>query len=351
MVARSVVAVVEVRAAEHLAQPEARVAAKFWGQYDTLLCDLDGVVYEGPRAISSAPETINTLINLGVPVGYVTNNSSRKPETIAEQLLGFGISTAPENIIGSAKTGVEILSTMIPAGSKVLVVGGEGLRSRVTEAGFEIVSSSDEKPIGVIQGFDPSVAWTDLAEASYAIANGAKWVATNQDWTIPREKGIAPGNGTLVAAVHTAVGQLPVFAGKPEPAIYNTALKHFGSNKALFVGDRIDTDIRGANRAGVDSALVMTGISPRKEALGAKPEDRPKYIIGTMAELLKDYDQPKKTKRGYSCRDAEVELLGNKVLVTHGDPKSLSALRAACAVIYASDTPIYGLDVEPALYE
>jgi HAD superfamily hydrolase (TIGR01457 family) len=325
--------------------------AKVWGKYDVVLCDLDGVIYEGTDAIIDAPETINFFMQAGIPVGYVTNNSSRKPETIANQLAGFGIQTAPENVIGSAKTGVDILATLIPAGAKVLVVGGEGLRSRVIEAGFELVKSSDEKPAGVIQGFDPSVAWTDLAEASYSIANGAKWVATNQDWTIPREKGIAPGNGTLVSAVHTAVGQLPIVAGKPEPAIYKTAVDHFGAKNAIFVGDRIDTDIRGANRAELDSVLVMTGISTRKEVLGVKKEDRPKYIVGTMAELLVEYDLPKKTKRGFACRGAEVELLGNKVVVTHGNPKSLAALRAACAVIYASETPIYGLEVEPALYE
>ena len=316
-----------------------------------MLCDLDGVIYEGTHSIKDAPETINKLLTSSIPVGYVTNNSSRKPETIAEQLAGFGIQTSADNVIGSAKTGVEILSTLIPAGAKVFVVGGEGLRSRVVEAGFELVTSSDDKPAGVIQGFDPSVAWTDLAEASYSIANGAKWVATNQDWTIPREKGIAPGNGTLVSAVHTAVGQLPIFAGKPEPAIYKTAVEHFGAKQALFVGDRIDTDIRGANRAGIDSVLVMTGISTRKEVLGVKKEDRPTFIIGTMAELLRDYDLPKKTKRGFACKEAEVELLGNKVVVTHGDPKSMAALRAACAVIHNSETPIYGLDVEPALYE
>lgn len=326
-------------------------ATKVWGAYDTVLCDLDGVIYEGTHAIVDAPETISSFIASGIPVGYVTNNSSRKPETIAEQLLGFGIETSPSNVIGSAKTGVEILATLIPAGAKVLVVGGEGLRSRVVEAGFELVKSSDDQPAGVIQGFDPSVAWTDLAEASYSIANGAKWVATNQDWTIPREKGIAPGNGTLVSAVHTAVGQLPIVAGKPEPAIYKTAVEHFGAKRALFVGDRIDTDIRGANRAGIDSVLVMTGISTRKEVLGVKKEDRPTFIVSTMAELLANYDEPKKTKRGFACKDAEVELLGNKVVVTHGDPKSLGALRAACAVIYNSETPIYGLDVEPALYE
>ena len=322
-----------------------------WSKYDVVLCDLDGVIYEGTHSIKDAPETINKLLSSSIPVGYVTNNSSRKPETIAEQLAGFGIQTSADNVIGSAKTGVEILSTLIPAGAKVFVVGGEGLRSRVVEAGFELVTSSDDKPAGVIQGFDPSVAWTDLAEASYSIANGAKWVATNQDWTIPREKGIAPGNGTLVSAVHTAVGQLPIFAGKPEPAIYKTAVEHFGAKQALFVGDRIDTDIRGANRAGIDSVLVMTGISTRKEVLGVKKEDRPTFIIGTMAELLRDYDLPKKTKRGFACKEAEVELLGNKVVVTHGDPKSMAALRAACAVIHNSETPIYGLDVEPALYE
>ena len=326
-------------------------SATVWGRYDTLLCDLDGVIYEGTEAIINSVETINNLISQGMPVGYVTNNSSRKPETIAEQLAGFGIQANPENVIGSAKTGVDILSTLIPAGAKVLVVGGEGLRSRVAEAGFVLAKSSDERPAGVIQGFDPSVAWTDLAEAAYSIANGAKWVATNQDWTIPREKGIAPGNGTLVSAVHTAVGQLPIVAGKPEPAIFKTAVEHFAAKQAIFVGDRIDTDIRGANRAEIASVLVMTGISTRKEVLGVKREDRPSFIIETMAELLHDYDQPKKTKHGYSCKGVAVELLGNKVLVTHGDPKSIGALRAACAVIYNSDTPIYALDVEPALYE
>jgi HAD superfamily hydrolase (TIGR01457 family) len=322
-----------------------------WGKYDTLLCDLDGVIYEGTDAIGVAVATVNAILDSGLPVGYVTNNSSRKPETISAQLAGFGIVARPEDIIGSAKTGVDILATLIPAGSKVLVVGGEGLRSRVLEAGFELVHNSDENPAGVIQGFDPSVAWTDLAEACYSISNGAKWVATNQDWTIPREKGLAPGNGTLVSAVHTVVGQLPIFAGKPEPAIYKTAVDHFGAKQAIFIGDRIDTDIRGANRAEIDSVLVMTGVSTRKEVLGVKKEDRPVFIIETMAELLADYDQPKKTKRGFACKGVEVELLGNKVLVTQGDPKSIGALRAACAVIYNSETPIYGLDVEPALYE
>ena len=327
------------------------VAAKLWQAYDTLLADLDGVIYEGKNAIAKAVDSINSLQQGGISVGYVTNNSSRKPETIAEQLRDFGLSVNASEIVGSAQTATELLATLIPARSKVLVVGGEGLRSAVLAAGFEVVDSADDRPAGVIQGFAPDVSWRNLAEAAFAIQAGAVWVATNSDWTLPQERGLAPGNGTLVSAVHTAVGQLPVVAGKPEPAIFRTALKQFDSQAALFVGDRLDTDITGANRAQVDSALVMTGVSTRKELLAAKPESRPTYILENLADLLSDYQKPKQTKRGFSCGSAEVELLGSKVIVSHGNPKSIDALKAACAVIWSTATPIYALEVEPALYE
>jgi HAD superfamily hydrolase (TIGR01450 family) len=327
------------------------VVAKLWGVYDTLLADLDGVVYEGANSIEGAVASINHLQKQGVAVGYVTNNSSRKPETIAQQLNEFGLTVQADEIIGSAQTGTELLATLIEHGSKVLVVGGDGLRSKVAEGGFVVVGSADDEPSGVIQGFAPDVSWRDLAEASFAIQRGAKWVATNSDWTLPQERGLAPGNGTLVSAVHTAVGQLPIVAGKPEPAIFLTALRQFETNSAIFVGDRIDTDITGANRAGIDSALVMTGVSTRKELLGVKPEGRPKFILGNLTELTKAYQQPKKTKRGFSCGSAEVELLGNKVVVSHGEPRTLDALKAACSVIWSSGQPIYALEVEPALYE
>ena len=327
------------------------VAARLWGQYDTLLADLDGVVYEGTRAIAHAVDSLNKLQANGIAVGYVTNNSSRTPETISAQLNGFGLNTAAEQIIGSAQTGTELLATMVAPGSKILVVGGDGLRSRVASAGFIVVDSADENPAGVIQGFAPEVAWKHLAEAAYAIQAGAKWVATNSDWTLPQERGLAPGNGTLVSAVHTAVGQLPLVAGKPEPAIFQTALRQFNTSAALFVGDRIDTDITGANRAGVASALVMTGVSTRKELLGVKPEGRQTYILADLSELHADYVEAKKTKRGFACGKTEVELLGNRVIVTHGDPGSLDALKAACATIWSGNQPIYALDVEAALYE
>ena len=319
--------------------------------YDSVLADLDGVIYEGGKAIEHAVQSINKLTDQRIKVGYVTNNSSRKPETIAAQIADYGIAVSPDDVVSSGQTGVELLSTLVPAGSKVLVVGGEGLRTYTEAGGFVLVNDSTEKPDAVIQGFAPDVSWKHLSEAAYSIQNGAKWVATNQDWTIPQERGLAPGNGTLVSAVHTAVGQLPLVAGKPEVAIFQTAIKRFGLKRPLFVGDRIDTDILGANRAGIDSALVLTGVSDAKELLSSPKDSHPTYILGDLRELFTAYQEPKATKYGYKLRDAEVELLERKVRVIHGDPKSLDVLRCACAVIWNSGLAIHALDVQSEIYE
>ncbi|MEY4980697.1 MAG: hypothetical protein RL174_35, partial [Actinomycetota bacterium] len=208
-----------------------------------------------------------------------------------------------------------------------------------------------DMPDGVIQGFSPDVSWRDLAEAAFSVQAGAKWVATNSDWTLPQEKGLAPGNGTLVSAVHTAVGQLPLVAGKPEPAIFQAAVDHFSSKSPLFVGDRIDTDITGANRAGIPSALVMTGVSTRKEVLGVKPEGRPAFILESLAELVQGYEAPRAVAGGFECLDARVELKNSALKIISGNPKGIGSLRAACAAIYSNSVPIYGLDIPVELYE
>ena len=318
--------------------------------YDSLLLDLDGVVYQGAEAVVNAVESINRAADSGIQVGYLTNNSARRPETIAEQLVGFGISATPDQIVGSARAGVMLLATKITAGSKVLVVGGDGLRHAVTEQGFEVVDHASHSPAAVIQGFSPDVSWRELAQASFAIQGGAIWIATNQDWTVPVEQGIAPGNGTLVGAVHTAVGILPEIAGKPFRPIFDQALMQLGIKNPLMVGDRLDTDIRGANGAGIDSAVVMTGIVTRKELLAANPEDRPKFVLQDLTGLFKRYQSPKSTKRGAKCGDSIVELLGDRVVIVSGNPQSLETLKAACHLIWTSGRPIYSLDVDPSIY-
>ena len=137
----------------------ASVADSLIAKYDTLLADLDGVVYAGKQAIDGAVESINRVAKAGLAVGYVTNNSSRRPETIADQLNGFGLSVKPEDVISSGQTGVELLATMIPAGAKVLVVGGEGLRKRVVDGGFELVESADDEPAAVAVWFRNFSTW------------------------------------------------------------------------------------------------------------------------------------------------------------------------------------------------
>ena len=318
--------------------------------YDSLLLDLDGVVYRGGEAVPHAVEAINSAAQR-LKIGYVTNNSSRTPQAIAGQLNGFGLSVLEQQIVGSARAGAKLLLGRVPNGSKVLVVGGEGLRAECLAVGFEIVSSSSDKPVAVIQGFSPDISWKDLAQASFAIQNGAIWIATDQDWTIPLEAGIAPGNGTLVGAVHTAVGILPDFAGKPFPPIFEQALEQLDISKPLMIGDRIDTDIRGANAVGMDSAVVLTGIATKKELIGAKPEDRPTFIFDDLRGLFETYPKIKETKRGVKCNKSEVQKLGNKIVLVSGDPGSIDTLRAATQLIWNCGTPIYGLDVEPVLYE
>lgn len=326
------------------------LVTRLFENFDGLLFDLDGVVYKGGQAIHAAVESISEIQKTKT-IGYITNNASRKPEAIAEQLRGYGLKLQDNQVVGAAAAAAQLLSERIAPASKVLVVGGEGLRYEVEKLGFQIVQRASDQPAAVIQGFSPQVGWKDLAEASFAIQRGAIWIASNQDWTIPVEGGIAPGNGTLVSAVHTAVGKLPEFAGKPAPKIFETALSQLGITNPLFVGDRLDTDSKGARGFGIKSAIVLTGVSTRKDLLAAKPEERPDYILADLADLLRPYPELKQTKYGYRLGQTQVERLETKVRVVSGDPRSLEALRVACEVIWSSPIPIYGLDVEPDLYQ
>lgn len=332
------------------AKTQEEAEAMLLDDFDSVLFDLDGVVYLGKQPVPHAVEAINRAQKTHA-IGYITNNSSRTPTMIAQQLRGFGLDVREDQIVGSARAGAKLLSKKIPAGSKVLVVGGEGLRFECRQAGFEVVESAKDKPAAVIQGFAPEVSWRELAQASFAVQNGAIWIATNQDWTLPLEDGIAPGNGTLVGAVHTAVGILPEFAGKPFRPIFDQAFEQLGVKKPLMVGDRIDTDIRGARAVGIVSACVMTGVATRKELIGAKPEDRPDFILGNLSELFAHYPVIKSTRHGVKVGKSAVEKLGNKVVLVDGKPDSLDSLRAATSVVWGSGSPIYALEVEPALYQ
>jgi len=321
---------------------------------EVVLADLDGVIYRGPGAIPYAVESINTL-DPAIRVGYVTNNASRTDATVAAHLTELGLSVAPNDVVTSPQAAVTLLTNLVPSGSTVLVVGGDGLTSEVERAGFTVTRSALDSPAAVIQGFDPSVGWLHLAEACYALNDGGEavhWVATNTDWTIPQARGIAPGNGTLVSAVHTAVGRLPVVAGKPEVAIFEEAFARFGSRAALMIGDRLDTDILGANRAGIPSALVLTGIDQAKQVLAAVPDQRPTYILEDLRELHVPYPAAvvEEVPGGVDTvvRGARVRRVGHVLTVISGDGVDL--LRAGAVAIWDSGLAIYGLEVPAELY-
>ena len=322
---------------------------------DTVLADLDGVVYAGPSAIPFAVESLNRAAE-SIRVGYITNNASRTDQSVADHLTELGLSVAARDVVTSPQAAVRLLAEQAPAGSTILVVGGEGLVTEVEKAGFVVTRSADDNPAAVIQGFAPDVGWAQLAEASFALhseveGGGIPWIATNTDWTIPVARGIAPGNGTLVSAVHTAVGRLPIVAGKPEVAIFEEALRRFETTQPLFIGDRLDTDILGANRAGLPSVLVLTGIDKAKHVLAADAKSRPTYILSDLRELHEPYPETvfSKDKATATVAGARVSINGNDVQIDAEGDGGINLLRAACAVIWQSGRPIYGLNVPERL--
>ncbi|GAA4685264.1 HAD-IIA family hydrolase [Frondihabitans cladoniiphilus] len=321
-----------------------------------VLADLDGVVYTGKNAIDHAVDSLNRVA-ADRRMGYITNNASRTAETVAEQLSGFGLTVTADDVVTSPQAAVRLLATLVDPGARILVVGGVGLTAVLEESGYSVTRSADDGPAAVVQGFAPDVSWKDLAEASFALGKAdIPWVATNQDWTIPQERGIAPGNGTLVSAVHTAVGKLPIVAGKPEKAIFEAAIDRFGATRPLFIGDRLDTDIIGANRAGLTSVLVLTGIDHAKQVLAAPENSHPDFVLADLRELHEEYPATTVTvdARGtktFRVRDARVELAGNRVRAVAEGSSRIDLLRAGAAAVWGSGLKIYGLDVDPKLYE
>lgn len=297
--------------------------------FDAVLSDLDGVVYAGPNAIEGATEALGRLADVGVELAYITNNASRSPEVVARHIRQLGAPADAGTVFGSADAGADLLAERIPAQSKVLVVGSAYLRDCITARGLALAESAEEGPAAVIQGFDPDVNWRDLAEAAHALNAGAIWVATNTDRTIPRDRGIAPGNGALVEAVSSATSVKPIIAGKPEPLLFLVAAEHLEASKPLVVGDRLDTDILGGNRAGFATALVLTGIDSAYAALGAPVDQRPRYLLGTLAELYVDYPVVQATGKQIVCGQAHAAVKDGKITVT-GSNEDLNSWRAAC---------------------
>ena len=309
-------------------------------RFDALLCDLDGVVYTGPAAVDGAPEALEKVRATGRPVVYVTNNASRPPAAVAEHITSLGASTGVQDVVSSAQAAAALLAARLSPGARVLVTGSQALVDEIRAVGLVPVSSQQDAPQAVVQGFDPHLGWEQLAEAAFTLADeSVLWCATNTDRTIPKERGIAPGNGTLVAAVAAATGREPLVAGKPEAPIFREAAERVGATRPAVVGDRLDTDILGAHNAGMESIEVLTGVDSAAGVLGACTAQRPTYLVGTLRELFEPYPEVATERRGdrvtATCRAARAEVSGGVVIVT-ADTGDLDGWRAACAAWWSA---------------
>lgn len=255
-------------------------------RYDAALFDLDGVVYLGPKPVPGAVDGLARLRDRGVRVGFVTNNAARPPAQVADHLSELGITAGANDIVTAAQAGADLLAEQVPAGAAVLVVGTEALAAEVRRVGLRVVTRLDQEPAAVIQGYDPNLQWADLSLAAHAIQRGAVWVATNTDSTRPTELGLAPGNGAAVDVVATAVKGDPLVAGKPYRPLMEATLRRTGAEHAVFVGDRLDTDVAGAVATGIDSMLVLTGAHGPRELVEAVPAQRPTHVGRDLSALL-----------------------------------------------------------------
>ncbi len=309
-------------------------------RYDALLLDLDGTVYRGGGAVPGAAEAIEGAHRAGVGVRFVTNNATRRPADVAAHLNQLGIPAKDDEVTTSAQAGAGMLVDRVAPGSEVLVLGTDALFTEVTDRGFTPVDKAGPDVRAVVQGLSQEIGWRELAEATVAILAGALWVATNADATLPTERGLVPGNGALVAAVRAATGAEPLVAGKPERPLMADAIRASGASHPLAVGDRLDTDVAGGVTVGIDSLLVLTGVSSAADVLAATPDRRPTYVAADLGGLREPDPrigpQPDWQVDGDSLRH-----------VGDGKPDPITALRALCAAWWTDErgaAPVRPLD-------
>lgn len=294
-------------------------------RHDALLVDLDGTLIRGNQPIAGAAEA---LADARLPVVYVTNNASRAPEDTASHLRSLGFDAGGEDVMTSAQAAVLMLADHVEPGARVLVVGHDSFRELARQAGYDVIRSADDHPDAVLQGLSRELTWSDLAEGCLAIRSGVPWVASNTDATLPTERGLLPGNGSLVAALRTATDREPVVAGKPAAGVLRAAADRVGASRPLVIGDRLDTDIQGAVAAGMSSLMVLTGVHGVSDLLTASENTRASHLAHDLHALA----EPFESTRLASAAELEGAAV-NGVLHLDSWPEHLKGLDLARAVI------------------
>jgi 4-nitrophenyl phosphatase len=250
---------------------------------------MDGVLWAGDRPLPGLEAFFAALRARAVRFVLATNNASRTPEQFVAKLAGMGVTVARDEILTSALATAQFLRRADGDGrpERVFAIGDDGVRQALSEAGFALCDLYDLRAEVVVCGMDRGLSWDKLATATLNIRAGARFVGTNPDTTLPTERGLTHGNGAILAALEAATGVQPIIVGKPEPIMYEQALLRLGADPAVTVaiGDRLETDILGAVRAGLPSLLVLSGISTTAE-LATVPY-RPTWVIRDIGEVTR----------------------------------------------------------------
>lgn len=301
-------------------------------EYDLAILDLDGVVYIGPHAVPGAPEHLAAASRAGMHLAFVTNNASRPPAVVAAHLVELGIRAVPADVVTSAQAAARLVAERLPAGAPVFVIGGEGLFEALADEGLRPVQRIEDRPAAVVSGYHPELLWRTVIDGAILVRQGLPWVASNTDRTVPTPHGPGPGNGVLVGAVAEFAGVRPIVAGKPETPLFRETQRRVGGRRPLVVGDRLDTDIEGAVRAGYDSLLVLTGVTGLPELVAAPAGARPTYLSATLDGLGDPHAAPVRTGESHALGGWAARVDGGRVQIAGaGDPDDWWRVLAAAA--------------------
>jgi HAD superfamily hydrolase (TIGR01450 family) len=254
-------------------------------KYDQLLLDLDGCLWVGDEAVPGAADAVAALREAGKAVAFLTNDVRHAPEDFVRKLWRLGFQAALDEVVTVGAAVQYLLSGR--GGGAAYVVGSQALVDHVAEAGMRIVNRTEfaTRADVVVVGGHEELVFEELKIATQAVLRGAELIGTGRDRTYPMPDGPWPGTGAVLAAIETATGRpATVVVGKPEAPMYEAARDRLGDGRCLGVGDRLDSDIAGARRAGMDSALVLTGATSRAEAAAAEP--RPTHVGESLGTLV-----------------------------------------------------------------
>lgn len=286
--------------------------------YNLVMLDLDGVVYVGDEAVPGAPAHLARARDEGAHLAFITNNASRPPEAVAEKLLRVGVQASAQDVVTSAQAAARVVRDRFGQGARVACLGAAGLDEALRAEGLEPVAVDDEGAVVLTTGYAPDAVWSDIMRAAVRVRDGLPWVASNDDLSLPTPFGLAPGHGVLVRLIEQFADVEAEVAGKPERPLLDETVRRVGGGHPLMVGDRLDTDIEGANRAGFDSLLVMTGVTDLAVLAAAAPALRPTYVAPDLAGLFTTHAAPEETEAGWTCGGWTARA-ANRRLVVEGD--------------------------------